>query len=309
MATAERYDSVDPTLRPSHKTGCGVSDSNRIWLNKDVCGVVCGSITWFIVLYCMYTFVWEFMLPWMSTSALGLVHMTLFYLSATLGLVSHLKAMLSNPGAVPLNAKPVEASPLNKQCPRCRCFKPARAHHCSVCGRCVIKMDHHCPWVNNCVGLANQKFFLLFLFYIWVICAYALVCVSWRYWYCISTDYNVASCPGSLGSGGFVIGMVIFAIMFGLFTFCMMVDQSQGIIRGANGIDRLKGGNEYDAPDITRDQMLYNLSEVFGGEPTNGFRLHWLLPTSIHYPDPERLTGYCFREPKHRAVLSEEEAM
>eukprot|EP00953_Heterococcus_sp_UTEX-ZZ885_P003102 2209-Heterococcus_DN1.PRE.1 len=28
---------------------------------------------------------------------------------------------------------------------RCEAFKPTRAHHCSVCGRCNVFLDHHCP--------------------------------------------------------------------------------------------------------------------------------------------------------------------
>ncbi|ORM41898.1 putative protein S-acyltransferase 16 [Babesia sp. Xinjiang] len=50
-------------------------------------------------------------------------------------------------------------------CKWCCHYKPDRAHHCRVCGRCVLKMDHHCPWVHNCIGWANHKYFYLSLFY------------------------------------------------------------------------------------------------------------------------------------------------
>ncbi|KAJ0003049.1 hypothetical protein NQD34_008198 [Periophthalmus magnuspinnatus] len=57
-------------------------------------------------------------------------------------------------------------------CDRCQVLKPDRCHHCSVCETCVLKMDHHCPWVNNCVGFSNYKFFLLFLSYSMFYCVF-----------------------------------------------------------------------------------------------------------------------------------------
>jgi palmitoyltransferase ZDHHC2/15/20 len=55
-------------------------------------------------------------------------------------------------------------------CKKCHIYRPLRAHHCSSCNKCVLKMDHHCPWFGTCIGLYNYRFFVLFLFYTDIYC-------------------------------------------------------------------------------------------------------------------------------------------
>ena len=58
-------------------------------------------------------------------------------------------------------------------CNTCKILKPARSKHCSICKRCISKLDHHCIFINNCVGYNNQNYFLLLLWTTGVLTSYA----------------------------------------------------------------------------------------------------------------------------------------
>jgi len=57
-------------------------------------------------------------------------------------------------------------------CPTCRVEKPARSKHCRYCNVEIFRFDHHCIWINQCVGLGNIKQFLMFLLFNNLMCLY-----------------------------------------------------------------------------------------------------------------------------------------
>jgi palmitoyltransferase ZDHHC4 len=57
-------------------------------------------------------------------------------------------------------------------CRTCVLTKPARSKHCSICHACIARNDHHCAWINNCVGQNNTGLFLLVLLSTGVLLSY-----------------------------------------------------------------------------------------------------------------------------------------
>jgi palmitoyltransferase len=71
--------------------------------------------------------------------------------------LSHMIAVCKDPGHLK-SAKGVPFLELMKVfdpvllCPDCETVRTDRSRHCSICNKCVERFDHHCPWINNCVG-------------------------------------------------------------------------------------------------------------------------------------------------------------
>lgn len=78
-------------------------------------------------------------------------------------------------------------------CQKCSCFKPDRAHHCRLCGECVLRMDHHCPWFACCIGFENHRYFIQFMGYALILSVVStvlsIVCVVLFFKYELYTEF------------------------------------------------------------------------------------------------------------------------
>lgn len=250
-----------------------------MWFIVDSCGIGCCIAT-----YCIMAFVSTLVI---KTSILPLgredfinpgLCIGIYLVFLTLAGLSHARCMITDPGAIPKNSVQISLEEKEKVpaqvCLKCKCNKSSRTHHCSICTRCISKMDHHCPWINNCVGFYTQKHFVLFLFYIMISCLYSFIMLIIRATFC-ATKQEAQLCkrPREEVSLDLLLGLAAFFVggIFFLFVTVMLYDQISCIITNASGIDLLK-----KSPVEKRSAMI-NLEETFGGK----FGIYWFIPTRV----------------------------
>lgn len=281
-----------------HWEHSGTGFSSPYWLHKDACGLTTAFMTYFLIYGAMYIVNTVVIYPWMGFTPAGILHSCAFTTIMGLAAISHWRAMTSDPGAVPKNAQPLPShaqalAATNRAMRKCHVsgiFKPMRAHFDREIQRCVVKMDHHCPWVNNCIGIANQKLFILFVAYVAIGSFYALLLVLGRYVVCTGKPEEHASFCSHVTAADrvLVVLLCIEAVLFGLFTTCMACEQVTSVMYNQTYIDRLQA-RRGDAVKSTNHGVLGNLREVFGD--TDSY-LNWLLPTLASWKDRDEIMGY-----------------
>ena len=115
--------------------------------------------------------------------------------------------------------------------------------------RCVLRMDHHCPWIGNCVGQRNHKVFYLFVLYTWITNLYILISYTLQLFWCRYDFNGVSLSPLSFLITPFkkyykrnyitwciIIGW-IFSILFALFSSQLLYFQTYIVFRNLTTIE------------------------------------------------------------------------
>lgn len=124
-------------------------------------------------------------------------------------------------------------------CAVCKVVRPRRAGHCRICGVCVLRLDHHCVWINSCVGLANHRTFLLTLLFFLLTSIYGIslvlasVCPDQRVltalFYCpdVYSQYSSALCFTCAWYSSIVTGGLLHLLLLQILNISLNVTERE----------------------------------------------------------------------------------
>ncbi|CAN0926564.1 Probable protein S-acyltransferase 16 [Linum grandiflorum] len=247
-----------------------------------------------VITFIYFSTVFVFVDRWLGLmSSPGLMNAVVFTAVAIMSVFNYCAATMTDPGRVPSTYLPdIEDAdnPIHeikrkggdlRYCQKCSHYKPPRAHHCRVCKRCVLRMDHHCIWINNCVGHANYKVFFNFVVYAVTACIYSLVLLVGS----LTVDpQKEEQLNGGFFRSIYVISAMLLvplsvalSVLFGWHIYLVL--QNKTTIEYHEGVRAMllaeKGGNIYKNPyDIGG---YGNLTAILGPSI-----FCWLFPTTRH---------------------------
>ena len=149
------------------------------------------------------------------------------------------------------------------RCSNCYVVRPINAHHCCVCHKCYLEQDHHCPWVNNCIGMFNRKIFILFLCYSFISVIYS----DFLFFY-YSLFKNIEQFNQKVGLLIFDIFALIFGLILAIASVLLLYQQYDMVIADCTQCDYKEGIL------LEKSTVIQQLKLIFG----NTYSYRWYLP-------------------------------
>lgn len=241
-----------------------------------------------------------------DTAQQGMWQAIVFNVLAFMLAFCYVRCVLTHPGMIPDKAEPGQMDweyvPLDarsddspnldlletkrsgdrRHCKWCAKYKPDRCHHCRVCKCCILKMDHHCPWIMNCVGFRNHKFFFLLVIYAVLSCLF----ISTTVFASISRSIQQEV---TMTRRFLLVLCLVTSTILGILLAAFLTFHTMLMLRGMTTIEfcekatMASTGTKSSAYDLGRYQ---NIKAAFGKNP-----YLWLLPVMTVEGD-----GMCFED-------------